>query len=753
MQAFTARPISQSTDLVAHTPGRHGAWHSLSAHSRAVGEMAAEFAGHFGGGDLARLVGYLHDAGKATDVVQRRLCALGASNDSTRERLGEPHKIDGAVLAATLLQPSDERLMVAGYLAIHGHHSGIPSWSSSHVPRSNIKAGLQQKASLDPLLNLMGTLVNEDLSSIAAACELPRGRQVELRDLTHIELFTRLVHSALVDADFLDTAAHFDDRAPWSTPTHGMARLRDEFMSAHAREFAEPKDSEVNRLRRLVFDACLAAATEQHGPAIYRLPAPTGTGKTVASAAFALHHAARFGKRRVIVAVPFTTITTQNAAVYRRMLGGLEHAVLEHHSDIIDPQIADDTWRRLSAPQWDGEFIVTTTVQLFESLFSNRPSRTRKLHRIVNSVIVLDEVQSLPVALLAPILCMLRELTERYGVTVLLASATQPSFWALPFWEGLLAHDILPVDSVPDVAQRVTYQLRPGRPEWAEIAAEVGRHPQCLTVVNTRRAADELFELVRDQAEDPGSVYLLSRSLTSEHRRRILDDVTGRLKSERPVQLVSTQLIEAGVDIDFPIVFRALAPADSVVQAAGRCNRNGESGPRGGTVVVFNPVDGGLPPGDYGPRTETTRSHFIERPDQYRFDDPTSIDAYYREVYAHNTQIDQSAAQFATLRRQLDFADTDKAFQMIPDDPSLEVVVLDHPDDATATALQDAVAALRANPLLSLDAQTRRLLSRHSASVSRRDIGLTEELPQGIRVWCGEYDRRRGAVSNGGLTW
>lgn len=268
-----------------------------------------------------------------------------------------------------------------------------------------------------PMKTFMSSLLSGDLDALVASASLPAHVAAAFEQRNHLpfEVFTRMCHSALVDADFLDTAAHFAGRdQPHRTTAYGMRRWLEQFRRHYAERFSGAPPSELNAVRAEVFEACVSWGERSLPPGIYRLPAPTGTGKTMAAAAFALNHAVAFGKARVIVAVPFTTITTQNAAVYRAAFGDLAPSLLEHHSNIVDEAVADDTWRRLSAPGWDAEFIVTTTVQLFESLFSNRPSQTRKLHRIANSVIVLDEVQALPIELLSPILQMLRELVEHY---------------------------------------------------------------------------------------------------------------------------------------------------------------------------------------------------------------------------------------------------------------------------------------------------------------------------------------------------
>ncbi len=750
------RQVCAMSEIVAHTPAfAYGQWHLLADHSRAVGDLGGEFAEPFGGSELVRLAGYLHDAGKATEEVQRRFHEIGATSDRSRQKLGVSHKLEGAQLMAALAGDQRAPLAVAGFLMSHGHHTGIPAKATAETV-DNIKAAWRHPGLTAPLLERMRVLLERDLDAMASVAQLPSHVEsaIERGDWAPLDLFTRMCHSALVDADFLDTAAHFGGHAtPWRSTAYGMNRWLERFGVSYARRFADSEPSELNELRANVFDACVRVARQEMPAGIYRLPAPTGTGKTMASAAFALHHAARFGKKRVIVAVPFTTITTQNAQAYREAFGDLAPSVLEHHSNIIDDELAESTWRRLSAPGWDAEFIVTTTVQLFESLFSNRPAQTRKLHRVANSVIVLDEVQALPIDLLGLILGMLRELVEHYGVTVLLASATQPTFWSLPVWQGLPVHDILPVDALPDVTQRVSYAVRPDPQPWEVIAREVATEHQVLMIENRRADADALYSLVAVQ-RGRDDTFLLSKSMTADHRDRVLTEVRRRLHADESVAVVSTQLIEAGVDVDFPVVYRAIAPAEAVVQAAGRCNREGRLGVRGGRVVVYVPADGGTPPGVYATQTGIARDFFVDEGNRMAFDSPTDLAAYFDEVY-RSTDLERRDREttLGGYRSALDFPSLAGDFRMIKEQ-SVDVVVEDHPDEVVRREIAAALQGIRAAPLQPLSRATRRLLQRHSATISRKDVGLAEELGQtGVRVWCGSYDPQRGAVSDQALTW
>ncbi|MGH3937120.1 MAG: CRISPR-associated helicase Cas3' [Pseudonocardiaceae bacterium] len=430
---------------------------------------------------------------------------------------------------------------------------------------------------------------------------------------------------------------------------------------------------------------------------IYRLPAPTGSGKTLTAAGFALHHAACHHKARVIVAVPFLTITEQNAGVYRRLLG--EQTVLEHHSQAEFDEVGAGDRLRLAAENWDAPFVVTTTVQLFDSLFGRKPARSRKLHRLANAVLVLDEVQALPVDLLVPILDALKLLTEHFGTTVLLTSATQPAFDSLSVWSTLKVKNL--VDRPVELFQ----QLRRARYEWwidpqpdlAEVASKVANERQALVVVNTVDHARQMFRLLRDRTA--ATVRHLSTRMCSAHRRTVLDEVRGLLAADEPVLLVSTQLIEAGVDIDFPVVFRALAPAESLQQAAGRANREGHRDALG-RVVVFDASDAPIPK-FY--RTAVGSTQVFFGPNLVDPDDVTALDHYYQHLY--NTIAVEQGERSRTIqerRKKLDFLsvaegplhdvgfsaqrDSALAFRMIDND-MVPVAVTGYQDQAHVEAL------------------------------------------------------------------
>jgi CRISPR-associated endonuclease/helicase Cas3 len=407
------------------------------------------------------------------------------------------------------------------------------------------------------------------------------------------------------------------------------------------------------------------------------------------------------------VAVPFLTITEQNAGVYRRLLDedGREPVVLEHHSQVDFDGPEAGPWAKLAAENWDAPFVVTTFVRLFESLYARKRSPMRRLHRLANSVIVLDEVQALPHAMLVPILDGLRLLVRDFGATVLLSSATQPSFWALDEMKDVRCTDL--VYDTPKLVsdlRRVRYewQLDP-KPKLAEIAEQAAAQPAALVVVNTTADAKAVFDQWRDSTPQ-GMAWHLSTRMCPAHRRRVLEKVRTRLRQGERVLLVSTQLIEAGVDIDFPLVFRAMAPADSLLQAAGRANREGLM-PDGGRVVVFAPEDGGQPP-TYKTLVGCAGRQFGPKPTRHDPDDLAALDRYYRSVYdLLNLSDSQHVGQrIQQARRRWEFetvaegpmdASTKKrdrklAFRMIADD-GISVVT---PQGAETSEQQDELKQL-----------------------------------------------------------
>ncbi len=388
------------------------------------------------------------------------------------------------------------------------------------------------------------------------------------------------------------------------TGNPGLAVLAGQLDRHLAHIQAEAKPSEVNRWRARVLEHCQKASDGT--PGVFSLSVPTGGGKTLSSLAFALRHAVNHGLRRVIYAIPFTSIIEQNADVFRRALGPHSSAVLEHHSN-LDPR-RETTQSRLAAENWDAPLVVTTNVQVLESLFAFRSSRCRKLHRLVRSVIVLDEVQALPPNVLAPTLAALRELVTHYGCTIVLCTATQPALERREeFPIGLDA----PRPIIPPTDRRALFDAlrrvevtQAGRVNDERLVDELASTPQVLCIVNTRAHAAALFERLTARLGETetrphrngrvarvGSCLHLSANMCPRHRSAVLTLIKRRMAQGLPCRVISTQLVEAGVDVDFPVVYRAPAGLDAIAQAAGRCNREGRMNELG-KVVVFEPEDG-----------------------------------------------------------------------------------------------------------------------------------------------------------------
>ncbi|MGA7672773.1 MAG: CRISPR-associated helicase Cas3', partial [Nitrolancea sp.] len=567
------------------------------------------------------------------------------------------------------------------------------------------------------------------------------------------ELFLRLLYSALVDADSLDTEHHWRPevsarRGRRTTMDDLWQRFNDDQRSFTQGDGISEQSEAVRDVRNAVYHDCLAAAESPTG--LFRLNVPTGGGKTRSGMAFALRHALRNQQQRIIVAVPFITITEQTAETYRGIFERTTDpvpVVLEHHSGA--QQSGDDedfqeraVWNRLAAENWDAPIVVTTTVQLFESLFSNMRGKSRKLHRLANSVIILDEVQALPATLLDPILHALRELCEHYGTTVVLSTATQPAFDAVPVFNTLPAADIVQnAGQYYDRLRRVTYEWRTDpKLGWADVVGLIRPEEQALAVLNTK--ADALALL--DALDDRDALHL-STLLCGAHRREVITKVRSRLRNGEPCRLVSTQVIEAGVDLDFPLVLRALGPLDAIIQSAGRCNREGRL--ERGRVIVFEPQMMRLPKGSYQRATGVTQS-LVNR-GNLDPDDPRIVDTYFRQWFDLEPTDDHL---IQPLRQALDYPRVAEEFRMI--EPSENVIITSY------GTVDDQRRVLRYLDELRRGTPQSRILLRelqpymvslpvYQAEFYRSRQLISPILP-GIGEWHGRYDERRGIVAETG---
>jgi CRISPR-associated endonuclease/helicase Cas3 len=722
-------------ELYAHTPPPGGTdWHLLIDHLETVAELARSFAEPFGADELAYQLGLWHDIGKSNPEFQAYLQTCHADPD--HKGRGPDHKAAGTALARQYVEPLA--------LLIQGHHGGLKKPADCQQWFTD----RQQDRSTDGTT----TAIEAAITTMRARLPTidppgPLALPSYVRTTESAELFLRMLFSTLVDADFLDTEQHRNRRkAAYRGSTATLSTLWERF-AADQHQYTGHDDTPVNQARQHLYADCLAAAEQP--PGLFRLAIPTGGGKTRSGMAFALRHALYHGMERVIVAVPYISITEQTASVYRGIFEAetdTAPVVLEHHSgaaaqhDDTAEYRPDRVWARLAAENWDAPIVVTTTVQLFESLFANQTSRCRKLHRLARSVIILDEAQALPLHLLTPVLDGIRQLCDNYGATVVLSTATQPAFDSIRSFADLPAHDI-----VPDAARwftalkRVDYDWQMDRAlTWAEVAETMQTAEQVLAIVNTKQDALDLL----DALDDPEALHL-STLLCGAHRRDVIAKIKQRLRDGLPCRLVSTQVIEAGVDLDFPLVLRALGPLDRIIQAAGRCNREGRLDR--GRVVVFTPATGSLPPGSYRAATDVTRS--LIGKGTLDPDDPEWVRRYFRQVLE---TVDLDREQIQQARATLDYPDVAQRFRMIDEDT--EDVIVAYGDDHARQWVFDLIAQLQQKP-----ANARMLLRRLQpylvslrvpVAQKYRAAGLIEPLADfaGLGIWHGAYDAVRGLV-------
>jgi len=559
-----------------------GTWrapHDLAEHLAQVGRLAGHFAQHYGT-DWARLAGRWHDLGKYRPRFQhyiRQASGFEADAHIKGEAGKAPHSTAGAMLAT-------DRFGVAGralaYL-IAGHHAGLADWFGgldARLDDPKSRAELDESLAESPPAELLD----------------PGDFKPNLRDIPGgkdgFALWVRMLFSALVDADFLDTERYMDPekfarRNTWPA----LTELTPRFDAHMAKLAADAEPTRVNALRADILAQCCRAAAL--APGLFSLTVPTGGGKTLSGMAFALEHARRHGKHRVIHVIPYTSIIEQTADVFRGIFGD---AVIEHHSNAESEPNQESSASRLACENWDAPIIVTTNVQFFESLFAARTSRCRKLHNLVDSVVILDEAQLLPPEFLQPILDVLNLLTRHYGVTVVLSTATQPALSTHEYFDarqnlrGLdnVREIINDTDALYQQLERVSVRLPADwqQPtDWPTLATELSQHDSVLAIVNRRADARELWQQM------PAGTLHLSALMCGAHRSQVISEIKARLKGGIPTRVVSTQLVEAGVDVDFPVVYRALAGLDSIAQAAGRCNREGRLEGKGEVVVFVAP--------------------------------------------------------------------------------------------------------------------------------------------------------------------
>lgn len=655
-------------------------WQLLKDHLEQVAKLAEERAVKFGAAKMGKILGLAHDLGKYSQDFQDRL---------EEKKL----KVDHATAGAQEIYrryPSSVGKALAYCVA--GHHGGLPNGNKGSplsLPSRLNKKDLPDYCAFAEEIKIP-QLVASDLA------DAPRASNASMYAFS-MSFLVRMLYSCLVDADYLDTEkamnpSKFSARPEKVPMTALLAKMDKKVEELTTRNRDNP--SVLNEARQKILERCLVMS-EALSPCFFTLTVPTGGGKTYSSLAFALKHAVKYDKERIIYVIPYTSIIEQNTQVFREVLEDmtqLENVVLEHHSNFEYPETGFNTWEprekshRLASENWDMPVVVTTAVQFFESLFAHKGSRCRKLHNMVNSVIILDEAQLMPIEFMKPCLLALSELVLNYKATIVFCTATQPAI------NHLLPGNLKPVEIMADPRQlqqifkRVQVVYR-GYMSDEEVAEEMARERQVLTIVNTRRHARLLFDCMMEQVQDDkNGCYHLSARMCPAHRKEVLKEIRETLAAEQICRVVSTQLIEAGVDVDFPAVFRAAAGIDSIAQAAGRCNREGrlcdaEGKKVYGKVIVFDPEEHGMPSkGRFSALAAITRSLFRRSADfENGLLSLEAIEAFFEQLFDLEKDsldaqgilklIDEGREQLA-----IPFATIGQAFQFI-DNATISVVV------------------------------------------------------------------------------
>lgn len=526
-------------------------WQPLIDHLTNVAEIASGFASVFNGGEIAYASGLLHDIGKYSLDFQSML-------DGARARVD--HSTAGAIESKRKYPFLHSRIIE--YI-VAGHHTGLANYGSAE---SGLESRLNCK-NLPDYSNYLREIELPDLSGVN-----PRLQSGSNAGFT-ISFFIRMLYSCLVDADSIDTELFCNpEKASLRGVYDDFGSLADRFNQYMALKRSDGNELEINQRRRAIFDQCVRKGSEK--PQLFTLTVPTGGGKTLSSMAFALEQVRLYGLKRIIYVIPYTNIIEQTAATFKSIFG--ERNVLEHHSN-FDSQLSEDdsadtgyNTLMLSTDNWDAPIIVTTNVQFFESLFSNRRSRCRKIHNVAKSVIIFDEAQMLPTEYLLPCLAAVTELVRNYGSSAVMCTATQPKFSELLLEEERPKEIIESPRELYDAFKRVRVENL-GELDDNELSSFLKGEKKVLCIVNTRNHAKALY----DSLSELDGTFHLSARMCPVHRRQILDIIKKRLNKHESCRVISTQLIEAGVDIDFPKVYRAMSGIDSIAQAAGRCNREG----------------------------------------------------------------------------------------------------------------------------------------------------------------------------------
>lgn len=687
-------------------------------HCEGVATLASKFASEFGLESFGQIEGLLHDKGKEQIGFQNYIQGVTGYDDSIIYHR-TPHAFVGALIAKKLYP---QVYPLISY-PIMGHHAGLSDFGDfEEKMKEDIPADVSVKSlNIVPKIN---TKLNTDS-----------------KDLHHI---IRMLYSCLVDADYLDTEAFMNEDNARSRQNKCTLKVLLPLLEKKLSEFKDAKKTEVNQIRAEIQEQCLKCSEEK--PGFFSLTVPTGGGKTISSLVWAMYHAIKYGKKRIIIAIPYTSIITQTAQVLRDIFG--EENVLEHHSNTNPDSIKDKKLAlqmKLATENWDYPIIVTTNVELFESMFSNKPSSCRKLHNVCNSVLILDEVQTLPLEYLQPIVDSLKTFQQIFGTTILFTTAS------LPALKGEIRHgkspnavlngiaeikEIIPISfRLHEKLRRVNLHFDENRSSYDEIADRLSKYDRVLCIVNTRRDA---FEIYSRLPKEEITIHL-SRMMCSQHIRETINYIKESLldDNKKVIRVIATQLIEAGVDIDFPVVFRQEAGLDSILQAAGRCNREGKL--ELSDSYVFR-LDKPLPRG-YISNAANAQKNLKDNLDWF---DPETMTEYFIQLYSRTETFDKAKIK-DYLYKPLDFCfeTASKNFKLIEDN-SVSVIV----------NYKNSYALIEKLQLNGINYNIMKKLSQFSVNIHDKDFkelmksGLIKEILEGVFYLPDreQYDEKLGLL-------
>lgn len=709
--------------VISHIKSQNGnqEWclQSNEEHSKNVAILAERFASIFGFGQIGKILGELHDKGKEQESFQNHIKSSSGYDNNIKD-VPVKHAYVGALLAKRLYPQFCEIIGPE----IYGHHSGLHDYCD-----------------YNDILNK--DIPNDvDSNSINIKLETPEGVK-NLKESSDCHHLIRMLFSCLVDADYLDTEAFMNKHNALlrgkADSLNALKPMLDKYI-ADLKENA--RDTPVNKIRSKVQKRCLETSSMETG--FYSLTVSTGGGKTLSSLVWAINHAIQHNKERIIIAIPYTSIITQTAGILRSIFG--DKNVLEHHSNVDLDNIKDkelSEQQRLSTENWDYPIVVTTNVQLFESMYSNRPKACRKLHNIANSVLVLDEVQTLPLEFLQPIIDGLKSYNRLFSTTVLFTTASLPALKDDPIvnkfkFKGIEnLTEIIPDDfELHKKLRRVELYFDNERSTHEEIAQRLEREKRVLCIVNTRKHAQAIYEkLPHDEM-----TFHLSRMMCSAHIKKTIDEIKLALKNpeNEKIIVVATQLIEAGVDIDFPIVYRQNAGLDSILQAAGRCNREGKLSV--GHTHVFSL---GPNPSGFISNASNALKNMVDVKDWF---DPQTMIQYFYQLFSRTPSFDKkNIKEYLYDPMGLCFKQAAQEFKLI-DDNGISVIV--NYEDSSIIAKELISNGISYNLM--------RKLGQYTVSVHEKDFkelnqaGFITEIAEGIYFLpdAKQYDEKVGLTLN-----